>query len=242
MNGAVVALSGGQDSTTCLYYALRKYDRVDAVSFDYGQRHRVELVAAAEIARQAGVEQTVLTVPAFSELGDAALTSATIDVAEDATDSAGAVNELAARRGLPSTFVPGRNVILLGLAAAYGVPRGLHSLVTGICARDRAGYPDCRVEFARSMEQTLRWALDDRTFALDAPLLTRSKAQTWALAEQVGAIDAVLELSHTCYEGDHATRHEWGFGCGECPACEVRAEGFAEFKRTYSWPRYSGVH
>lgn len=226
---AVIALSGGQDSTTCLYYARAKYPKVLAVSFDYGQRHRVELAVAEAIATEAGVHWDLLTVPALSEMGYAALTSPAIPVEEKASPNS--QNTWAATHDLPSTFVPGRNIILLGLAAAYGLPRGADVLVTGVCAMDRAGYPDCRAEFITSLRATISVGMDAPGFEIDAPLLSRTKAETWALADEVGALDAVLDKSHTCYEGDHEHKHEWGYGCGECPACQVRADGYFEWKR-----------
>lgn len=225
--GAVVALSGGQDSTTCLYHARERYAPVKAVSFDYGQRHRVELEVAASIADGAGVDHTILQVPALGELADAGLTNPDIALAADAT---GTGNTYAEERGLPSSFVPGRNLILLGLAAAYGLPRGLPVLVTGVCQEDRAGYPDCRGEFVRALEVAIKVGMDHPGFKIDAPLLTRSKVQTWQLAHELGCLDAVIEDSHTCYEGDHTNRHAWGYGCGECPACELRRDSFTEWR------------
>jgi 7-cyano-7-deazaguanine synthase len=242
--GAVVALSGGQDSTTCLYYAREKYAPVRAVSFDYGQRHRVELEVAKRIAEGAGVEWTCLHVPALAEMGDAGLTNPAIDIAADASDTG---NTYAAERGLPSSFVPGRNAVLLSLAAAYGLPRGLNTIVTGVCQEDRAGYPDCRGEFVRALEIALRVGLDHPGLALDAPLLTKSKVQTWQLAHDLGddCFGAVLHDSHTCYEGKHdGVGHRWGHGCGECPACELRRDSFDEWVRNaeLARPIFPGTH
>lgn len=224
---AVVALSGGQDSTTCLHDAIARYDRVLAVSFDYGQRHAVELDAALAIAANADVVHTIIDVPAFRQMADAALTNPAIDVEPVAGVDGG--NDVAADRGLPSTFVPGRNLVLLGLAAAWGLGRGADVLVTGVCQQDRAGYPDCRREFVESFVDTFRLATDTPAFAVDAPLLHRDKAATWKLAEDLGILDVIIEDTHTCYLGDHTTRHEWGYGCAECGACEERARGFLEW-------------
>ena len=174
MSGAVVCLSGGQDSSTCLFHAVRRYHLVHAVSFDYGQRHRVELECATALAARAGVEQVVLPVDALSRLAGGSLTNPAI---ESRLDAAGTGNAYAERRGLPSSFVPGRNIIFLGLAAAYGIPRGLETLVAGVCSTDEAGYPDCRPEFVQSLEQTIRIGMDCPEFAIDAPLLHLTKAR-----------------------------------------------------------------
>lgn len=225
---AVVLLSGGQDSTTCLAWALDKFPNgVQAVSFDYGQRHAVELVVARKIAENAGVRHTVLTVPALREIGAASLTNASIPSEMDAV---GTGNVYAAEHNLPSSFVPGRNAIFISTAMAFAAPLGIYNLVTGVCEADDAGYPDCRGVFIESMEATLRLALDDSRITIFAPLLTLDKARTFQLAYDLGALGDVLELSHTCYNGEHDTWHEWGFGCGECPACETRAKGWAEFR------------
>ena len=241
--GAVVALSGGQDSTTCLYYARQHYAPVHAVSFDYGQRHRIELEAAALIAEGAGVPHTILTVDALRDMADAGLTNPDIAIAADAT---GTGNTYAEARGLPSSFVPGRNLILLGLAAAYGLPRDLDTLVTGVCQEDRSGYPDCRGEFVRALEMTIKLGMDHPGFKIDAPLLTKSKRETWALAHELGGdcLDAVIRDSLTCYEGDAATENEWGHGCGSCPACELRRDSFYEWRRNaeMSRPIFPGQH
>jgi 7-cyano-7-deazaguanine synthase len=226
VSAAVVCLSGGQDSTTCLYHALRRYDRVHAVSFDYGQRHRIELDCAAAIAAEAGVPQVVLPLGVFTQLGDGSLTNPAIESRFDAT---GTGNDYAERRGLPSSFVPGRNIIFLGLAAAFGVPRGHETLVAGVCATDEAGYPDCRADFVESLVQTIRIGMDCPEFAIDAPLLHTTKAETWALAQELGVLEIVRTQTHTCYEGVRGELHEWGHGCGKCPACVTRARGFAEF-------------
>jgi 7-cyano-7-deazaguanine synthase len=222
----VVCLSGGQDSTTCLYYALDRYPRVHAVSFDYNQRHRVELDCAAAIAAAAGVERIVMRVEPFAQLADASLTNPAIPNRMDAADTG---NTYAGERGLPSSFVPGRNIIFLGLAAAFGVPRGFETLVAGVCSTDEAGYPDCRADFVDSLQQTIRIGMDCPDFAIDAPLLHRTKAETWALADELGVLELVRTATHTCYEGVRGELHEWGHGCGACPACETRARGWAEF-------------
>lgn len=235
---AVVLFSGGQDSTTCLLWALELggFDAVHPVSFDYGQRHRVELEQAGSIlaALRGSYAQLragrSLPLPALSELASAALTSPEIAVEDEASPAGG--NRYAAERSLPSTFVPGRNTILIGTAAALAAKLDAPHLITGICAMDRAGYPDCRAEFASSLEATLRIGLDWPQLTLHTPLLFATKAQTWELAEQAAGrwgVELVRELSHTCYQGVRELEHPWGYGCAECPACETRAAGWNEF-------------
>jgi 7-cyano-7-deazaguanine synthase len=229
---AVVTLSGGQDSSTCLFYALQVYNEVAAVTFDYDQRHgAAEITAARKIARQADVPHTVLRMNTLAELGDAALTNAEIPVEAEATAIGG--NTFAAERGLPSTFVPGRNLLLLGAAAAWGLPRGYDNLVTGVCAADAAGYPDCRLEFVTALNEAISLATDTPTFAIDAPLIHRTKAETWKLADDLGVLQFIRFGTHTCYEGAHDDehKHDWGFGCGECPACDERRRGWEAFDR-----------
>jgi 7-cyano-7-deazaguanine synthase len=226
VSGAVVCLSGGQDSSTCLFYALRRYHPVVAVSFDYRQRHRIELECAAALAARVGVDQVVLPIEALSELAGGSLTNPGI---ESRLDASGTGNAYAELRGLPSSFVPGRNIIFLGLAAAYGIPRGLETLVAGVCSTDEAGYPDCRPEFVQALEETIRVGMDCPEFAIDAPLLHLTKADTWALAEELGVVEVIRTETHTCYEGERGALHGWGFGCGSCPACITRARGWAEY-------------
>ncbi|TIC87073.1 7-cyano-7-deazaguanine synthase QueC [Crenobacter intestini] len=204
---ALVVLSGGQDSTTCLYWALARYRRVEAVTFDYGQRHRVELDAARTIARMAGVSQTVLPIDTFAALGGNALTDSGI---APAAVEAGA---------LPNTFVPGRNLVFLTFAAALAYQRGLGEIVTGVAEADYSGYPDCRAHTLAALEGAINLGMDTR-IRLVAPLMALSKAETVALAAEVGALDA-LAYSHTCYEGEVPP-------CGRCVSCELRAKGFAE--------------
>lgn len=226
--GAVVAFSGGQDSTTCLAWAIHRWgrERVHTVGFDYGQRHRVELAQARRIAELMGVPYTLLDVPAFKQLGAAALTNDSIAVSAEGGD-----NVHAQRHGLPSTFVPGRNLIFLGLTAAYAAQRDISNIVTGICAADEAGYPDCRPEFKASFELAVRAAMGRRDLVVHAPCLHITKADTFALAHRLGVLDVILEETHTCYEGDHDTMNPWGYGCGECPACHERAAGWDAYCR-----------
>lgn len=220
---ALVVLSGGQDSTTCLHWALRQFDHVEAVTFDYGQRHRVELSAARHIASQAGVRHHLLPINTFAALGGNALTDASI------------TPETGVRTGddsqLPNTFVPGRNLLFLTLAAALAYRRDLQVIVTGVCETDFSGYPDCRDDTMKAMQLALSLGMDKR-FLIDTPLMWIDKADTWQLARDLGGdplVNLIIEHTHTCYQGDRTHRHAWGYGCGTCPACELRARGFERY-------------
>ncbi|MCD4487033.1 7-cyano-7-deazaguanine synthase QueC [Chromobacterium vaccinii] len=208
---ALVVLSGGQDSTTCLYWALRRFGagNVEAVTFDYCQRHRVELDCARKIAALAGVRQTVLPIDTFAAIGGNALTDAGIAPEEGVRDD----------DALPNTFVPGRNLVFLTFAAAFAYTRGARHLVTGVAQTDYSGYPDCRENTLKALEVALRLGMDSRV-ELHTPLMYLSKAETVTLAQQVGALEA-LAWSHTCYNGEVPP-------CGHCASCELRARGFAE--------------
>lgn len=206
-NKAVVVLSGGQDSTTCLYWALRKFGDVEALTFDYGQRHRIELDCAAQVAQHAGVVHTTLPIDTFAAMGGNALTDTDIAV-EEAPGS-----------GLPNTFVPGRNLIFLTFAAAFAWQRDMADLVTGVAQTDYSGYPDCRRGTIDAVEQSLTLGLE-RTIRIHTPLMNLTKKETVELARDLGAIDA-MALTHTCYNGQRPP-------CGTCPACQLRARGFLE--------------
>lgn len=210
-DGALVVLSGGQDSTTCLYWAIDRFgrDNVQAVSFDYGQRHRIELECAAAICAHAGIPTRCLPIDTFGALGGNALTDTSIDIAGSGRANA----------SLPNTFVPGRNLIFLSFAAALGWQLGIRQLVTGVAQTDYSGYPDCRQETLRSLQQTLTLGMDS-PFVIHTPLMDLSKKQTVELAVELGAMEA-MGMTHTCYRGKRPP-------CGECPACELRARGFAE--------------
>jgi len=208
---ALVLLSGGQDSTTCLYWAIDRFGRsaVSAISFDYGQRHRIELECAEKIAADAGVEYSCLPIDTFSALGGDALTDPQVDIGDDIdTDT-----------GLPNTFVPGRNLVFLTYAAAYAYQRGISNLVTGVAQADYSGYPDCREQTMESLQETLRLGMDSKV-RIHAPLMHRSKKQTVELARDLGVL-SVMAQTHTCYNGSRPP-------CGECPACKLRAKGFAD--------------
>jgi 7-cyano-7-deazaguanine synthase len=209
---ALIVLSGGQDSTTCLFWAIERFgrDNVAAVTFDYGQRHRVELDCARKIAALAGVPQTVLPIDTFAAIGGNALTDAAI-----APQKAGAASVDA----LPNTFVPGRNLIFLTFAAALAYTQGCAHIVTGVAQTDYSGYPDCRENTLKALELAIRLGMD-APLTLHAPLMYLSKADTVRLAQRVGAMEA-LAWSHTCYNGAVPP-------CGECDSCKLRARGFAE--------------
>jgi len=227
---ALVLFSGGQDSTTCLAWALERYERVETLGFDYGQRHRIELAQRAVLrealaaikgkwARRLGPDH-VLDLSALGAISDTALTS-------DKAIEMGAKN-------LPNTFVPGRNLIFLAFAAALAYRRGLTRIVGGMCETDFSGYPDCRDDAIKAMQVALNIGMESR-FVLETPLMWIDKAQIWALAEQLGGpalIEAIVEHSHTCYLGERGVRHDWGYGCGECPACRLRAQGFENWRKT----------
>jgi 7-cyano-7-deazaguanine synthase len=207
-DAAVVLFSGGQDSTTCLAWACARFRRVAAVTIDYGQRHRIELEAATRIARAAGVEHATLPCNSFSALGGNSLTGGE------------AVEETTIVGRLPNTFVPGRNLIFLTLAAAWGWQRGIPHLVTGVCQTDYSGYPDCRQDTMDALQAALRAGLDQPLLTIHTPLMHLTKADTVRLLRDLGRLDW-LALSHTCYNGAVPP-------CGHCPACHLRAKGFAE--------------
>ena len=229
---AVVLLSGGQDSTTCFRWAQKEFgEDLIPVSFDYGQKHRVELDCAVQIACDLGYqsEHRIFTVPFLSELPAALTQPGNVNVEAETSDNS--QNVFAHEHGLPSTFVPGRNMLFFTMAAAYGATLGIYDLVTGVCGQDAAGYPDCRQVFVQSAECTLRLALDDHRVNIHAPLVTMNKAETWRLADELGFLDFIRTQTHTCYHGTHDDEHlhEWGYGCGTCPACVERAKGYTEF-------------
>ncbi|MBA3593091.1 MAG: 7-cyano-7-deazaguanine synthase QueC [Pseudomonadota bacterium] len=231
---ALVLFSGGQDSTTCLAQALSKYERVETVGFDYGQRHSVELQARLVVLREIRAQfpqwAHKLGEDHFLDLavlGQVSETSLTRDTAFKMESS-----------GLPNTFVPGRNLLFLTLAAALAYRRDLQVLVTGVCETDFSGYPDCRDDTMKAMQLALSLGMDKR-FLIDTPLMWIDKAATWALAEALGGqalVDLIIEHTHTCYLGDREHRHAWGYGCGQCPACALRLRGYAAYAAALSKP------
>jgi len=227
---ALVLFSGGQDSTTCLAWALTRFVHVETVGFDYGQRHRVELECRTSV-RQALASPGGL---GEAKLGDDHLVR---------LDALGALSETALTRdvaismgenGLPSTFVPGRNLVFLSFAAALAYRRGCRHIVLGVCETDYSGYPDCRDDTIKAMQVAINLGLEAR-FVLHTPLMRRDKAATFALARELGGdalLEVVVELTHTCYRGDRSHRHAWGYGCGDCPACRLRANGWRQWHET----------
>jgi 7-cyano-7-deazaguanine synthase len=215
-NKALVVLSGGQDSTTCLFWALKKYQRVEAITFDYGQRHRVELDLARDVCVAADIPQHLLKLDLFAQLASNALTG-NETVAEQVPDGA-----------LPNTFVPGRNILFLTIAAAKAWELGFDVLVTGVGEADYSGYPDCREDFMQSLEKTLQLGMDiDVT--IDRPLMFMDKKAIWQLADNLQVLDTIVNHTHTCYNGVREQRHPWGYGCGKCPACLLRKNGYEAF-------------
>jgi len=224
---ALVLFSGGQDSTTCLADALARYERVETIGFDYGQRHRVELEARTIVL--ASVREHF---PHWApRLGDDHLLS--VDVLAQVSSSA-LTQDIAFEmqaNGLPNTFVPGRNLLFLTLAGALAYRRGLEVIVTGVCETDFSGYPDCRDDTMKAMQLALSLGMD-RRFVIETPLMWIDKAATWAMAHRLGGeplIDLIVEHTHTCYLGDREHRHAWGYGCGTCPACALRARGWERY-------------
>lgn len=225
--GALVLFSGGQDSATCLAWALARYGRVETLGFDYGQRHRVELECRAAVRDGlAGLKAGWADRLGQDHMIDLGILGA---ISETALTRE---SELAMQAdGLPNTFVPGRNLLFLTFAAALAYRRGLKVIVGGMCETDYSGYPDCRDDTIKALQVALNLGMD-RRFVLETPLMWIDKAQTWALARDLGG-DALVELirreTHSCYLGERKTLHPWGFGCRTCPACQLRAQGYEKF-------------
>jgi 7-cyano-7-deazaguanine synthase len=227
-DAALVLFSGGQDSTTCLAWALQRYARVETLGFEYGQRHAIELTVRPNIlqairtldsswATRLG-EDHMLDLSVLGEVSETALTrDSEITMQAD---------------GLPNTFVPGRNLLFLTLAAALAYRRGIRVLVGGMCETDYSGYPDCRDETVRALQSALRLGMNTQ-HTIETPLMWLDKAATWQLADQLGGaalIDLIRTETHTCYLGERHQLHEWGYGCGDCPACELRAKGYQTYR------------
>ncbi len=215
---ALVLFSGGQDSVTCLYWALARFEQVYAISFDYGQRHCIELKCAQELCAEESIPWTLVDLSFLNNLNANALTQESEAIVKEGT-----------YKNLPSTFVPGRNILFLSVAASWALPRGISDIVIGACETDYSGYPDCRDAFMRKMEASLGAGLDAE-LKIHTPLMFLTKGQTFQLAQKLGQLKNVIEKSHTCYRGDRENFNEWGYGCGECPACELRKKGFEDFK------------
>lgn len=225
---ALVLFSGGQDSTACLAWALTHFERVETIGFDYGQRHAIEMTTRTRVlerfsevfepARTRLGEDHVVDLKGFGRVAESSLTrEQEIRMGE---------------RGLPNSFVPGRNLVFFVYAAAVADRRGIDHLVGGMCETDFSGYPDCRKDTLEAMQTVLNLGIE-RPYIIDTPLMFLTKAETWALTHQLGGealVDLVLEDTHTCYMGERGERHEWGYGCGTCPACELRARGFEQWR------------
>jgi 7-cyano-7-deazaguanine synthase len=225
---ALVLFSGGQDSTTCLAHALNRYERVETIGFDYRQRHSVELDARLVVLRELRQqfpqwdaklgEDHMLDLAVLGAVSETSLTRQTAFQMESS--------------GLPNTFVPGRNLLFLTLAAAVAYRRDLQVIVTGVCETDFSGYPDCRDDTMKAMQLALSLGMDKR-YLIETPLMWIDKAETWRLAESLGTsalVDLIVEHTHTCYLGNRDQRHAWGYGCGECPACQLRARGWEAYR------------
>jgi 7-cyano-7-deazaguanine synthase len=227
-DSALVLFSGGQDSATCLAWALERYARVETLGFDYGQRHRIELSCRAGIRAQLRSD--------FADWGERLGEDHMLDLGV-----LGAISDTAMTRdieietganGLPNTFVPGRNLMFLTLAAALAYRRGLQVIVGGMCETDYSGYPDCRDDTLKALQVALNLGMESR-FLLETPLMWLDKAATWRLAEQLGGaplLELVRVQTHTCYLGERGALHDWGHGCGQCPACRLRERGYRAFK------------
>jgi 7-cyano-7-deazaguanine synthase len=229
-DAALVLFSGGQDSTTCLAWALDRFARVETIGFDYRQRHAVELECRRPVLRAVAAgfpawaarlaDDHMIDLSVLGTISDTALTR---DV------------EIAMReRALPNTFVPGRNILFLTFAACVAYRRGLKHIVGGMCETDYSGYPDCRDDTIKALQAAINLGMEAR-FVLHTPLMWIDKAGTWALAQRLGGaklVDLIVEHTHSCYEGDRVHRHPWGYGCGICPACKLRAAGYAQFQTT----------
>ena len=229
-DGALVLFSGGQDSTVCLAWALQRFARVETIGFDYGQRHRVELECRGDIRN--ALRQGF---PAWRDrLGDDHCIDLGIlgRISETALTEAKEISFNAS--GLPNTFVPGRNLLFFQFAAAIAYRRDLKHLVGGMCETDYSGYPDCRDDTLKALQVAINLGMEAR-FVIATPLMWRDKAATWRLGDQLGGQgfeDLVIEHTHTCYLGDRTRRHPWGYGCGTCPACQLRAAGYERYRAT----------
>jgi 7-cyano-7-deazaguanine synthase len=229
-NSALVLFSGGQDSTTCLAWALNRYDHVETLGFDYGQRHAIELAMRPQLLDSLRAmrpdwksklgQDHVLDLSLLAAISDTALTSEVAITMQE--------------NGLPNTFVPGRNLLFLTSAAALAYRRGISDLVGGMCETDYSGYPDCRDETLKSLQQAINLGMASK-LTIQTPLMWLNKAQSWQLAATLGGeelVELIRTESHTCYLGERGVLHAWGHGCGTCPACELRARGYAEYLAT----------
>lgn len=220
-DSALVVMSGGQDSTTCLGVALHHHDKVNAVSFNYGQKHSIELVLAREICEKHNVPLQVIDIPALKLMKSSAL-----------VNHGDTSQEHSYLKGVPASFVPARNALFLTMAWGLAMEMGASYIYTGVCQTDFSGYPDCRDDFVQLLNEALIIGYNT-TIAIRTPLMFMDKADTFELARRVGIYDDVIKLSHTCYNGNREP-FVWGAGCGECPACKLRAKGYEEFTQRYA--------
>jgi 7-cyano-7-deazaguanine synthase len=219
---ALVLTSGGQDSTTCLFWALKNFEQVSAISFYYGQKHAKELAAAAHICKKLDVDLKTVDISFLKELARSHLFKGTPDVTDTHPQNP----------AMPASFVPYRNLLFLTLAGAWAGTIGVRHIVIGVCETDYSGYPDCRDVFIKSAQKTLNLAVDakEQNIVIHTPLMRLSKAEEFSLAEQLGCLDFILKETLTCYNGSEIM-HEWGKGCAQCPACRLRAKGYSEYKK-----------
>ena len=233
MNTTLVLFSGGQDSATCLAWAFNKFEHVETIGFDYGQRHHIELTQRLVVLRELRA-----TFPQWAaKLGADHVVDASVIGQLGATAMTADMAFAMQQNGLPNTFVPGRNLLFLTLAGALAYRRGAHTLVTGVCETDYSGYPDCRHATMQAMQQALTLGLDI-ALTIETPLMWMDKAATWQMAHDLGGqplIDLITEHTHTCYTGARNQRHPWGYGCGACPACELRAAGWFKYAQSLSF-------
>ena len=219
MRSALVVFSGGQDSTTCLGWAKNRFDYVETITFDYGQKHRIEIAQARKLAALLGVKNTLLSIDAFSQLNDSALIDGTKDIsAHHSTHT-----------NLPASFVPNRNAILFTLEHAFAQKQGIEHIIIGVNQTDYSGYPDCREPFVKALELALNLG-SEANVTFHYPLMHLTKAQTFELSKEEGVLDLVINESHTCYNGDHVHKYAWGYGCSECPACLLRKQGWEAYE------------
>jgi 7-cyano-7-deazaguanine synthase len=217
-NKALVIFSGGQDSTTCLFWALKKFDQVEVLTFDYGQRHSIEIEIAKSLARLAQLSHTVMDLRSLNLFGSNALTDSQMIIESHVT--------------MPNTFVPARNLVFLTLAASFAQKKNIDHLVIGACEADFSGYPDCRDQFMQSFEQTLNLAVGKTDIQVHTPLMWLTKAEIFKLAQDLGCLETIIYKTHTCYEGNRETFNDWGYGCGNCPSCQLRKKGFESFRQS----------
>lgn len=211
----VVIFSGGQDSTTCLLWALNRFETVEAITFDYGQNHSVEIEQSKKICKKYSVKQTIVDISFLDTLVESALTS---------NGDVNKINE----KGLPASFVPNRNQLFITLAHAYAQKINSSYIITGVCQTDFSGYPDCREKFINAISKASNIG-SDSAISIHTPLMNLTKAETFKMAYDESGLNTIINLSHTCYNGNRDDFHKWGYGCNDCPACKLRAKGYDEF-------------